>query len=161
MKKLLLLLCFAASTAHAQEKWETDYSISGYQIAKITNAEDSAAGLICNVSNQACDAYLVTDTSCKEKALYPIMINSPLGAFAISGKCLTVGNTQLLVIVEKESAIEAFRSGGEIGFAIPMASGAFMVFRFSTVGAAAAIEAARTMPSRKTPKAKTRSVETL
>ncbi len=163
MKKIILLLSILASTAYAQQAvWINDNSLPGYQFARITNAEGSTAGYVCNIANKACDAYLFSGASCEEGELYPLMVNSPLGAYSMTAKCLTLGKYQLLIMVENKSAVEAFQSGGEIGFALPMASGAFKVFRFTTAGATAAIEAARTLPTKTPPRPKkTRSVETL
>nr|WP_143710579.1 hypothetical protein [Janthinobacterium sp. Marseille] len=155
MKKIIMLLSFFASTAHAQQAmWATDYSLSGYQIAKITNSSGAAAGYVCNLSNEVCDAYLATDVTCEENEIYPFMINSPLGSFPMTGKCVTIGTSQVIAMIEQNSAVAAYQSGGEIGFALPMANGDFQVYRFQTVGATAAIEAVRTRPTAKPPKQK-------
>jgi hypothetical protein len=142
--------------------WVNDNNIPGVQIARVTNPQGATAGIVCDLSSESCDAYVATSTSCEEDALYPIMINSPVGAFPITGKCLTLGKVQVLVIQEYGSAIGAYQSGGEIGFALPMASGLFKVFRFATAGATQAIDAARTRPApSKTGKRRLRSEETL
>jgi hypothetical protein len=161
IKSIVFSVIVISAQAQAQDVWINDNSIPGIQMAMVVNAQRSVAGVVCNLGTQSCDAYVATATSCEEDALYPMMINSPLGAYPITGKCLTLGKHQVLVIVEYASAIQAYQSGGEIGFALPMASGAFKVFRFSTAGATAAIEAARTAPEPKQKPTSRRSEEML
>lgn len=58
--------------------------------------------------------------------------------------CTVIGKDKYYVLDDFEVSIQAFESGGEIGFAMPMANGKFHVVRFSTIGATPAIKAART-----------------
>jgi hypothetical protein len=168
MKKHLLTclafvgLCTSHSAlAQTPNRWHVDKSLSGFQIAKVVNSGNSAAGIICNLTNEACDAYLTTDVGCEEDEKIPLMINSSIGAFQITAKCMIFSQIKLLVIVEFDNAIQAFESGGEIGFAMPMISGQFRVIRFGTVGAKVAINSARTRPEKKPTTRRLRQEESL
>lgn len=60
----------------------------------------------------------------------------------------------LFVVEEFDAMMSAFESGGEIGFAMPLASGQFRVVRFSTAGATPAIKAARQLQPANKPRTK-------
>lgn len=156
-----LILSLLALAVNASPIWTTDNTIKDMQIAKVTNATGQTAGVICFIEAAGCEAYVALDATCDNGEYYPLMINSPVGAYPIRGKCTNVGNTQVLAIQEFDNAIEAFQSGDEIGFALPMASGAFKVVRFPTAGATLAITRARTLPKKKETQSRNRSVESL
>lgn len=152
MRKIIAL-CFVAlalnGAAYAQSTalWSVDRSVQGYQIAKVSNALGNTTGLICDLSD-GCYAYLNPDVTCQEGAVTPLIVHSAVGAYPLIGRCLKFDEgVYLLTIDEFDAMVEAFQSGGEIGFAMPMAQGQFKVVRFSTAGATAAINAARTPPS--------------
>lgn len=128
-------------------KWRNDNSITGLQIAKITNSTSSTTGVLCYLKSETCSAYLVVDAICEEDVTVPLMVNSKIGALPISAKCTKFGESHYLVINEFDSIIQAFQGGGEIGFAMPMESGQFKVVRFNTIGATEAIAAARKPPA--------------
>lgn len=152
IKILIAVVVFAVvgllvmQVAHAQTTWRNDFSIDGLQIANITNGQGSAAGVLCNLQANTCNAYISLNASCEDGVTTPMMINSPLGTFPVIATCVTIGGSQFSIIAEFDSAVSAFQSGGEIGFAIPLKNGQFQVVRFSTAGATAAINAARQMP---------------
>jgi hypothetical protein len=80
-----------------------------------------------------------------------MMINSAVGAFAITTTCTEIkGSTlkNMQVITEFDRAQAALESGGDVGFVLPLASGQFRVVRFSTIGATAAIKNAMLLPQK-------------
>lgn len=143
----LLVSTCAAADSKRYGAWTVDTSIPGFQIATTTDDADSAAGVICNREVNGCEAYVAPDIRCTNGADYPLMLNSSLGAFAMTSKCMHIGDFHVLITDSFDNMINAFESGGEIGVAIPMANGEFRVARFSTVGAVAAIKAARAKPA--------------
>lgn len=153
MKRVLVAaMIFISLSASAQQErkygdWSTDHSVQGFQIASTSNSSGSTTGIICNLENEACDAFIAMGIGCENEAKYPLMLNSPIGATYASSKCLHIGKMQILVVAEFGSMVNAFEGGGEIGFAVPMQSGQFRVSRFSTTGATPAIKDAKTLPS--------------
>lgn len=102
-------------------------------------------------------AYIVTSSACTPGAKYPMMINSAVSAAAVTTECAKLqginpsrGDTYN-VFSEFGVVRSAYESGGEIGFAIPLESGAFRVLRFSTKGATQAIRGAMTLPEKRKP----------
>lgn len=158
-----LFLCGTAAAQQAKSygNWIVDNSIAGVQIAKTINESAAATGVFCNLESQSCDAYLTLDVGCEDGEPYPMMINSSVGAYPLTTKCMHLGKLKFFVASEFESMIQAFESGGEIGFAMPMQNGQFKVVRFSTAGATPAIKAARTLPSSNKQKIKRRAEENL
>jgi hypothetical protein len=155
LTKIRVLLCVAvlmtglstkAQQVNTYGDWKKDFSIQGLQIANTSNSSGATTGVLCNLKNNSCDAYLALNVSCENEHVYPMMINSAVGAFPLTVKCMYFGDLQLYIANEFSSMIEAFESGGEIGFAMPMQGGQYRVVRFSTVGATAAIKEVRTPP---------------
>ena len=152
MKIILLAAAISIfpATANAQstDRWKTDFSLPGTQIARVTNAGGSTAGVLCNLNTEGCEAYLALDLTCEEEVITPMMVSAKAGAFHITTRCTKVGATKLMVINEFETVVGVFQGGGEIGFAMPLESGQFKVVRFGTNGAVAAIKAARQPPAK-------------
>lgn len=156
-----LPLCLASISATPQETsyqvgdWLVNKKISGVQIANVsTESGQATAGILCFVSTNSCIAYLHTGNKCEIGATIPMMINSPVGAFHITTECKDMPGTPsgfINVVNEFGNAKEAFESGGEVGFVIPLKSGEFRALRFSTKGAVAAIRNAMTSPTDSTP----------
>jgi hypothetical protein len=80
------------------------------------------------------------------------MLNSPAGSNAITTTCthFPTGRADevgtMSVVSEYGAMRTALESGGAIGVAVPMESGAFHVLRFGTAGATRAIRSATTLP---------------
>lgn len=155
------LLTTTAAHSQSKNKWSFDNSIPGVHIANTTNAAKAVVGIYCTIALDGCEAYLAPNLGCEEGVNTPMMVNSPVGALAVTGKCTKLGTTRILVIDEFDDIISAFESGGEIGFAMPMDGGQFTVVRFSTAGATQAIKAARTRPAASEAPTKLKSIETL
>lgn len=135
-----------AISAEQYGDWSVDKSIPGVQIANTKNDSDSTLGVICLVVTKDCSAYMLSNNGCDENSTYPMMINSTVGAFPITSVCTQIEKLKILVINEFDNAKNAFESGGEIGFAVPLNDGKFKVVRFSTSGAVAAIKNAMLLP---------------
>lgn len=145
---ILSLVCVLASAAERVGNWEVIVDGSDVQIAKVTNSSSAVAGVICFVSTNSCSAYISAGISCEADAKYPLMLNSPTGANFSNSTCVMIGNSPMLSIDDFSSAVAAFESGGEVGFAVPMQSGQFRVIRFDCAGATAAIRQARNIPQK-------------
>lgn len=129
--------------------------IDGYSDANTTNASGSTIGYLCVGGFETCGPYLlIADVTCEEKAVYPLMINSPVGGFHATATCGMFGAKRYMAVNEVEIFNQAVESGGEIGIAFPMQSGKFNVSRFSTSGSLPAIRAATSAPPDKRSNAK-------
>lgn len=153
MKPILhLFFAFACSFSAAQTApyivgdWVVDKSVAGIQIAK-TTSDSSSAGILCSIRTESCTAFLQLPTRCEVGDLVPLIINSKVGAFAVDGKCMKIGDLWVQEITPYKSIADAFESGGEIGFALPLIGGKFRVVRFDTAGGVAALKAASTLPA--------------
>lgn len=156
-----LLTCLVSLSVTAQQTsftvgdWSVDKSLDGVQIAKVTTGSGkSTVGILCFISSQNCIAYLYSGNSCDVGAKIPMMINSSVGAFHITTECKAMpGSTTEFVNVIDDfgNAKQAFESGGEVGFVLPLRSGEFRAIRFSTSGATAAIKNVMTLPSNVAP----------
>jgi hypothetical protein len=140
--------------------WVVDKSIEGIQLANTSNDSSSTTGVICFLSSKNCSSYIYLGNSCEVGENYPMMVNSAVGALHISTTCVKI-NQELNVyeISDFTTMNLAYESGGEIGFAVPMASGQFRVVRFSTIGAVSTIRQVMSFPS--SVKSKTNSDEML
>lgn len=100
-----------------------------------TESGKELLGYRCYLSDGKCRYVLLPNTRCVSGSEYPILINAPAGASSVTGHCTKgeVGDQLLLAPWESvESAIKGSR--GQIGFAIPMESGAFRAVRFELRG---------------------------
>jgi hypothetical protein len=149
MKRLIILWALAAEMSLAQSvsygDWYVHKEVADIQIAN-TSSGTAVAGVVCVVSAGKCSAYLGTDTPCAEGVETPMVINSALGASAVTATCTALGNQKYNIFAEFGSVKDAFESGGIVGFAMPLRSGEFRVVRFNTRGATAAIRDAMTSP---------------
>lgn len=148
---LFIVICSSAIAGEKIGSWEVFIDSTDMQIARTMNEDGAAAGIICFKSNNSCLTYFTTDSSCDEKAKYPIMFNASTGAAAINATCIAVNGSKLLVLDDFETTVAAFEGGGEIGFALPLQSGKFSVSRFNCTGATAAIRKARAIPKSAAP----------
>jgi hypothetical protein len=160
---IAIALALTAAMTHAQQKkkygtWNlniTSEPDEPMQMASTVNSTGSSTGVLCVQSTESCDTFIKLDITCKHGAFYPMMINSAVGAFHLSTKCVHLGDLQLFVAEDAAPMMSAFESGGEIGFAMPLESGQFRVVRFSTAGATPAIKAARQLQPANRPRTKT------
>lgn len=118
------------------------------QIADVRNEAGYITGILCDVSMRKCFPYIIAPTPCEPDAKYPLMVNSPVGAFSTDATCSIIAETKILRIAAYDEIIKAYQSGGGISFSFPLANGQFTVVPFSTVGATAAIARAMKIPSK-------------
>lgn len=140
------ILCFCGG-AHVEAQqigdWTVDIGTGGYTEAFTGNESGSTFGLIC--IGGSCSFYLDTNTRCNEGATIPILTNSDSGATYVNSVCIHLSQRQQIRYVSKiqdSDVVTAISSGRVIGFAIPLASGEFLVVRFSLYGAVKATERA-------------------
>jgi hypothetical protein len=149
LKIATLFLLIHGLAVGADERWSTAI-VAGVQIANTSNDTGSTAGVVCNVAKDSCLAYVRLPTvDCQDKDEYPMMLNSSVGAAPLTATCTTWGDSKYYVFDNFSITVQAFESGGEVGFAMPMAGGQFRVIRFKTIGATAAIKEARQPPAPK------------
>lgn len=135
-------------------------NVEGISAASTTNGSGSYLGFMCIDNGETCGPFLLVSVSCEEKGTYPIMINSPVGAFQATTTCATIDNQKYHLINEADIFNQALESGGEVGIAFALKDGKFQVARFSTAGAIPAIKEAMIFPTGKK-NAKLRKDETL
>lgn len=109
----------------------------------VTEGGNEILGYRCFVSNGRCVYVLMAQTTCEGTNEYPMLLNSNAGSALVRGACLKTSKQDQLVLQPYKPIESALREGsGMVGFAIPMASGAFLAVRFSVHGGAAAIQEA-------------------
>jgi hypothetical protein len=131
-------------------KWSVQKSPS-VQYAFTQNDAGAEIGIICLMESRDCLAYIITTNQCSDGAIIPMMLNTPVGANTVQTVCrhfpADQGKvTMMNVVTEFDVLKTAMESGGTIGFAIPMQSGAFHVLRFDTAGGTLAIKEAMKLP---------------
>jgi hypothetical protein len=150
MRTLLMTIIFvscnlagAAETRYAD--WTFIDDVTGYKIAKTTNAAGVTTGVICNSTKGECYAYITSLSACDNGATLLALINAKSTVLACD---VLIEATKkdaglfLSKIEDTHNAMSAFQNGVEVEFAIPQQSGKSQVYRFSTNGATAAIERA-------------------
>jgi hypothetical protein len=155
MKRIIIcLIGFLHFNVFAGEvigSWEVIIDKSDVQIAKTVNVEGAVSGVMCFKSSKSCSAYFVTVSNCEENARYPVLVNSSIGAATSPATCVKSGDKNIMVLDNFDDVVRSFEAGGEIGFALPLASGKFSVLRFNCSGATAAIRQARALPQNNKP----------
>lgn len=143
----LALLSIGSAAAPAQPVGDWYYSLEG-DIAEAYTASDTGAtfGVLCSHSASSCAFYIRSLSACESGQGAAILENAPSGSANLTGTCrpLTTqsGTIYAIVLTPLTSVASSLGTDGqEIGFAEPMKSGQFRVYRFSTTGAAAAIGA--------------------
>lgn len=165
---IVILAC--SSTLHGQSStpsgdWQFSVTPDGYQVAITRNDAGAYAGIACNPITGDCRAFLALAVGCEVGIVYPMLVNSSIGASAVTSNCKADSRspTSEKAMDFKEFAImrAAFESGGDIGIAFPMEGNQFRVLRFSTRGATAAIRLAMTPPATNRTKGSRRADEVL
>ena len=143
----LVLLSTGSVAAPAQPVGDWYYTLGG-DIAEAYTASDTGAtfGIICVRSANTCAFYIRSSTTCDNGSSSAVLENAPSGSANLTGACrpLTTQAGTIYAIVLTPLTVLASSlgtDGQEIGFAEPMQGGQFRVYRFSTTGAGAAIEA--------------------
>lgn len=122
------------------------YSASG-DLSEADTASSSGAtfGMLCSRSLTNCVFYIRSDSTCDVGAQVPVLENAPNGAFQLTGTCQVIpaasGQIDALTLGPRKALESSLGADGVVGFAVPMDSGAFRVYRFSTNGALPAIYA--------------------
>ena len=138
MKFFFLLILFISRLSIVDDQKYGDWLVmqsNEFSIAKTVNDSGSVVGMICSPNGNNRSPYLPLDISCEDKSVNPMMMNSKTGSLPVAATCSKIGEALFLIFNDYQSIQYAFESGGEIGFAIPMADGKFKVVRFSTTGA--------------------------
>ena len=117
-----------------------------YTAAYTTNASETVFGMLCSSD---CTFYLAADNECEDGADYPAMMNSRSGAASLELRCVKLDGLPLLSAGTTDPYLEMVQGGGIVGFAMPLASGRFEVFRFSLDGALEAVTRAATLAGAK------------
>ncbi|TFI57692.1 hypothetical protein E2493_13670 [Sphingomonas parva] len=125
----------------AYEDWTVGHA-DPYVFAYTENASHSEFGLICR---DGCIFYLDVQLACEDGHAYPAMMNSRNGSDTFDLQCILVDGSPLLTAGPTDTLVGAIKSGGEIGFAVPLESGRFNVARFSLAGGVEALGRARAL----------------
>ena len=153
MKSLILICALSASAvSHANElgrrgEWGIiNASDNSGDVIAITTGSNAGEmlGYRCTLRTSECVYVLVPGSKCDRGDSYPMLMNAKTGASQVEGVCLNSNEKINDMVLKPYKSIEnAIKNSSEmIGFAIPMASGAFKAVRFSTDGAFAAIQEA-------------------
>jgi len=145
MKKILSILwIFLMGSVHAGERvayqnWVVD--IAG-NTSEAYTANESGASLGMYCAADKCLFYLHQPLQCQPGRSYSVLLNSALISSAVSIQCTQVGNNLFEILDPFNIIFNAVQSGGVIGFAVALQSGAFAVTTFNLAGANDAIRRA-------------------
>lgn len=143
----LALLSTGSIAAPAQQVGDWYYSLVGDTAEAYTVSDTGATfGLLCSRSANTCAFYIRSSTTCDSGQSSAVLENAANGSANLTGACrpLTAqsGIIYAIVLTPLTAVASSLSTDGqEIGFAEPMQGGQFRVYRFSTTGAGAAIEA--------------------
>jgi hypothetical protein len=140
------LLCVAAGAQAGEPGMGAWFGMSNKtQVAAgLASESGQQIGMTCDKVTDRCIWNLAVDVTCKPGATGALLISSSVGAAHVTGKCLGVSESKDLWRLELEPFDDVSKSimtGGTLGVVVPMDSGKFKVFRFSTDGADKAIRA--------------------
>lgn len=143
MRSSLFISVLLTSNALAAEVIK-DWSWSvgdNYAWAATINKSGDIFGQYCYYDSGHCLYLIATNSACNEDSKYPILTNSPSGAFSNSLFCKTkVNREQYSYIVNNFDQIdEVVKEDAYLRFAIPMESGKFKTMTFSLLGSKKAI----------------------
>lgn len=156
MKKLFLLLAAMwLSPANAQQfgSWYVGSTPTG-EYAATVNESGGVFGKYCYREAGSCLWLLTGNVSCEEGAQYPVLANSSAGAHYTTVICRPLDGKGRYVVTDEDLMARLISKGGQIGFAFPMESGAFRVFRFDVAqnySAMAALDAKFSRPAPRVP----------
>lgn len=134
----------------------------------LVNADDSSGDVIvgtpdrengdevlvvrCFAKEQVCIHALRLKTGCENGASYPFLMNHSTGANLVRGICRKNGDANDMAIEPFDTVRAPLDTNANIlGFAIPLASGAFRAVRFSLNGAKTAIQEAERLVRQRKP----------
>lgn len=150
MKRMLpALLCMFALPALPQSKtfdaWGVGV-ISGEEglFAATSNESGAIFGQFCYVATTNCVYLISNDTTCEEKADFPVLVNSDLGSKSLQVKCIPLNKKARYVFTDFDAIDKLAVGANRIGFAFPLESGRFHVTRFDLAGSDRAIAYMRT-----------------
>jgi hypothetical protein len=144
-----LVLAAVAVSSPAETKTFGDWTVlaaddqSGDVIAATTTETGQELfGYRCFVASGSCVYVLIPNSNCEAEADYPILLNASVGSSLVTGYCFKSAGSKSQMSLKPFKSMETLVKDavGLLGFAIPMASGAFKAVRFSTNGATAAIQ---------------------
>lgn len=142
MRKVLVwfaLLCASVAAKAQMGDWILVTSIPDMPIVS-TSSGSSELGVFC-LKGDSCRAYLLIEGLCgSEELRIPVVVNAQNGATPLVAACRKISKGWLLVLEDYNDMEVVLESGGDAGFAIPLASGQFRVIRFSMRGAAKALQ---------------------
>jgi hypothetical protein len=148
MKRLFLTLIslLVAHTSLAQSQFGDWFVISaddksGDVIAATGTDGKELLGYRCFIADSVCRYVLLSNVTCDAGGRYPMLLNAEAGSALVTGHCHKNNATDQLLLQPYKPIEEALQAGGTgmLGFAIPMASGAFKAVRFSIKGGGSAI----------------------
>lgn len=96
-------------------------------------------GVICD---RDCLIFVNLKRECENGSTIPVMVNTKGGAITKTFQCEKLEEAYALTSDLTDDMKSVMENGGEIGFAIPLASGLFAVSRFSLTGSIPAIRRA-------------------
>lgn len=141
-KCLFAVLIFVSGFCHSAERvayqnWVVDI---GDNTVETFTANDAGSSLGMYCASDKCLFYLHQPLNCQPGAKYSVLLNSAAISTAVTIQCTQVGGNLFQILDPFNAMFNAVQSGGVIGFAIALQSGAFAVTTFNLNGATDAIK---------------------
>ena len=113
--------------------------------ATFSDGTSTAFAIRCFAKDNRCLHLVRLGSLCEDGSTYPVLINAPTGAAAVTGVCSINDGVPEMLLTPFDDVRSALNGSGMLGVAVPMASGAFKAVRFSLKGSSQAIKAGEEM----------------
>lgn len=160
---LASVLCCAPALGAEFGKWVTESTTDNVLYAATTNDSGALLGEFCFPGNGTCVWLIGMETRCNSGDSYTVLANSDAGSAPLKVLCdgqLENGSYRY-VFGDFEEIDGMVKRATRIGFAVPLQTDEFRVFRFPLQGAKAAIAIMRSRAERKSNPQGGRKEETL
>ena len=134
------LECSAMAQQSVQfEDWQVQYTPNSIEAFTI-GGPNSSFGMYC--SGDQCLFYLHDFLICQPGTKSPVLMSGINTTAAISMQCAQVGGSLFQILEPFNAVLDVLKTGGFVGFAVPLQNGTFGFSRFSLGGSSEAIKRA-------------------
>jgi hypothetical protein len=143
MKRFLAILLLLSAISALAQPGQWSFSLStdkDYYVALTTNDSNASLFKACFFDSKTCYWVIAGDTSCDAGTTTSVLINASQGAAMATLTCSPYQNFNRYILSNPDAMDDMAKAAGIIGFAIPLKSGQFKVYRFSLNGSWSVIQ---------------------
>lgn len=119
------------------DDWQVQYTPNSIE-AFTVGGPNSSFGMYC--SGEQCLFYLHDSLLCQPGSKSPVLMSGINSTASIGLQCAQVGGVLFQILEPFNSVLDTLKTGGFVGFAVPLQNGSFGFSRFSLRGASEAIK---------------------